>query len=101
METRTRGLDFSKRFLEHRYLPAFLAIGAVLVMLPALRVGLVMDDLMQRSVELRPGHLPPRLQETGNPPDSGSFATVLGDLFGTSRDPRFMARAKNYGRLPW
>jgi hypothetical protein len=94
-------LDFSKRFLEHRYLPAALAIAAVLVMLPAVKTGLVMDDLPQRAVELRPDQLPPRMQETGNPADSGSFSTVLFDLFGFSRNPQCMALMKNYGTLPW
>ena len=50
-------------------------------MLPALKTGLVADDLMQRAVELRPGQLPARMHETGNPADSGSLATVLRDLF--------------------
>ena len=94
-------LNVLKRFLEHRYLPAALAIGAILVMLPALKTGLVMDDLPQRAVELRPDQLPPRMQETGNPPDSGSFSTVLFDLFGFSRNPQCMALMKNYGTLPW
>jgi hypothetical protein len=101
--TGTRVLDFSKRFLAHRYLPAFLAIGAILVMLPALKTGLILDDLLQRSVELRPTQLPPRMRETGMlPPDSGSLGTVLCDLFpGIDQDPRYMALAKNYGLLPW
>jgi hypothetical protein len=101
--TGTRVLDFSKRFLEHRYLPAILAIGAILVMLPALKMGLVLDDLPQRAVELKPDQLPPRMHETGNPADSGSFSTVLCDLFdvGYTRDPQYMALAKNYGTLPW
>jgi hypothetical protein len=101
--TGTRVLDFSKRFLAHRYLPAILAIGAILVMLPALKTGLVLDDLMQRAVELKPDQLPLRMHETGNPADSGSFSTVLCDLFdvGFTRDPRCMALAKNYGMLPW
>jgi len=98
-----RVLDFSKRFLAHRYLPAALAMGAILVMLPALKTGLVLDDLPERAVELRPSQLPPRMHETGNPLDSGSFSTVLCDLFdaGFVRDPRCMALAKNYGTLPW
>jgi hypothetical protein len=99
--TGTRMLDFSKRFLAHRYLPAILAIGAILVMLPALKTGLFWDDLMQRAVELKPSQLPPRMHETGNPVDSGSFSTVLRDLFGFSRDRQNMAMAKNYGTLPW
>ena len=89
-----------KRFLEHRYLPAILAIGAILVMLPALETGLVMDDLPQRAVELRPDQLPPRMHETGNPVDSGSFSTVLRDLF-FNRSPQDMALMKSYGMLPW
>ena len=94
-------LNVLKRFLEHRHLPAILAIGAILVMLPALKTGLFMDDLPQRAVELRPDQLPPRMQETGNPPDSGRFSTVLFDLFGFSRNPQCMALMKNYGTLPW
>ena len=93
----TRVLDCLKRFLAHRHLPAILAIGAILVMLPALKTGLVMDDLPQRAVELRPDQLPPRMHETGNPADSGSFSTVLFDLFGFSRNPQCMALMKNYG----
>ncbi|MGA2280125.1 MAG: hypothetical protein ABSG80_07475 [Verrucomicrobiota bacterium] len=99
--TGTRVLDFLKRFLAHRYLPAVLAIGAILAMFPALKTGLVLDDLPQRAVELRPSQLPPRMHETGNPADSGSFSTVLCDLFGFGRDPRCLALAKNYGTLPW
>jgi hypothetical protein len=99
--TGTRVLDFFKRWLEHRYLPAILAIGAILVMLPALKIDLAVDDLMQRAVELKPSQLPPRMYETGNPVDSGSFSTVLRDLFGFSRDPQNMALMKSYGTLPW
>jgi hypothetical protein len=98
--TGTRMLDFLKRFLEHRYLPAILAIGAILVMLPALKTGLFLDDLPQRTVELRPDQLPPRMHETGNPVDSGSFSTVLRDLF-FNRSPQDMALMKSYGMLPW
>jgi hypothetical protein len=100
----TRVLDFSKRFLAHRYLPVALAIGAILVMLPALKTGLVLDDLMQRVVELKPSQLPPRMHETGMlPPDSGSLGTVLCDLFPgfINRDPQCTALSKNYGILPW
>ena len=38
-ETGTRVLDLSRRFLEHRHLPAVFAIGAMLVMLSALKTG--------------------------------------------------------------
>jgi hypothetical protein len=94
-------LGFLKKLLEHRHLPAILAIGAILVMLPALKIDLAVDDLMQRAVELKPSQLPPRMHETGNPADSGSLGTVLCDLFGFSRDPQCMALMKSYGTLPW
>ena len=96
----TRVWGFSKRFLSHRYLPAILAIGAILIMLPALKTGLFWDDLPQRAVELRPSQLPPRMHETGNPTDSGSFSTVLRDFF-FNRSPQDMALMKSYGILPW
>ena len=96
-----QGLKLVKSFLAHRYLPHFLALGAILVMLPALKTGLVADDLMQRLIELRPGQLPARIQQTGNPADSGSFSTVLFNLFGLNRDPRYLTLMKNYGTVPW
>lgn len=98
---RTRASNFFKRWLGHRHLPVFLAIAAVLVMLPALKLGLVADDLPQRAVELRPDQLPPRMSETGNPADSGKFSTVLFDLFGFDRNPQTVATMKNYGTFPW
>jgi len=98
--TGTRVLDFSKRFLAHHYLPTVLAIGAILVMLPALRTGLFWDDLPQRAIELRPSQLPPRMHEVGIPLNSGSFSTVLNNLF-NYLDPKGVAMAKNYGIVPW
>jgi hypothetical protein len=89
---------FARRFLEHRYLSVILAVGAIVVMLPALKTGLVADDLVQRAVEFRPGQLPAHLRDVGVPPDSGSLSTVLHDLFpGITR----LASAKSYGALPW
>src|SRR5208283_2178065 len=93
----TQASNFFKRWLEHRHLPIFFAIGAILVMLPALKVGLVADDLGQRAVELSPAQLPARMQDTGMPQNSGSLATVVHDLFpGITR----MTQAKDYGVLP-
>ena len=71
-------------------------------MLPALKTGLVADDLVQRAVELRPDQLPAHLHDTGMPTDSGSLGTVLRDLFpGIGGNSRSVALAKNYGLLPW
>jgi hypothetical protein len=98
--TATRVWEYLKLFLEQRHLHLVLAIGAILVMLPALKTGLFLDDLPQRALELRPGQLPPRMHETGNPADSGSLPTVLRDLY-FNRTPQDMAAMKNYGMLPW
>ena len=43
--SRMRALNLFQRCLEHPRLPAMLALVAVLVMLPALKLGLLMDDL--------------------------------------------------------
>lgn len=39
-----RAFEVLKRFLSHRHLPVCLAIGAIMVMLPALKAGLLADD---------------------------------------------------------
>jgi len=95
-----RRLVFLSKLLAHRHLPALLALGAILVMLPALKLGLVADDLPQRVIALRPDQLPPRVTETGAPANSGSLPTVLRDFF-FNMDPPSMVLAKRYGMLPW
>lgn len=78
-----------------------MAVGAVLLMLPALGAGLFMDDLVQRVMQLRPEELPPQMQQTGfGPQDSGRLGTVLCDLFGLSRSEEASALVRDYG-LPW
>jgi hypothetical protein len=96
-----RAADFLTKILIHRLLHLILAILAVAIMVPALKLGLVADDLPQRAVELRPDQLPPGMAETGNPADSGKFSTVLFDLFGFNRSPQTVAVMKNYGTVPW
>jgi hypothetical protein len=61
-------------------MPAMLALGAVLVMLPAFRLGLIMDDLPQRMVALPPERVPPRIHDLGLPLNSGSCSTVVARL---------------------
>jgi hypothetical protein len=100
--TRMRALSFFQRGLEYPRLPVMLALGAVLVMLPALKLGLVMDDLLQRVIALPPDQVPPRIHDLGFPLNSGSCSTVVRDyFFGFYRDPQCGALARNYGLLPW
>jgi hypothetical protein len=100
--SRLRALNLWQQWLEHPQLPAMLALGAVLVMLPALKLGLVADDLPQRMVALPPGEVPARIHDMGLPLNSGSCSTVVRDFFfGFYRDPECGALARNYGLLPW
>lgn len=102
IRARLRVLNSFGRFLENPGLPAMLALAAVLIMLPALRLGLVADDLPQRMIALTPDRVPTRIYDTGIPLDSGSFSTVLRDFFfGCYRDRQRAALALNYGILPW
>lgn len=96
-----RTVNLCKQWLEHRYLPLIFALTAVLFMLPALKTGLIADDLMQWTVEMKPSQLPARIQETGVSATTGAFATVMFDLFGLDRNPRTVPLMKRYGTLPW
>lgn len=100
--TRMRVLNLFQQWLEHPRMPVMLAVGAVLVMLPALKLGLMMDDLPQRMVALSPEQVPSRIHDIGLPQDSGSCSTVMRDFFfGYYRDPQSGALARKYGLLPW
>ena len=101
----TKGLgngiaELLKRLLEYRHLPVLLAAGAMLAMLPALKTGLVVDDLIQRPFQFKASQLPMRMQEL-LPPDSGSLRRVLSGLFGSIVNPEQVALAKDYGLLGW
>jgi len=91
-----------KRFLKSKYLPLVLSISAVLMMLPALKTGLVMDDLIQRTPQLKGSQISPELHKTGMlPENTGELSTVLFEMFGFPRDKERTAMGRNYGALPW
>ena len=91
-----------KTALEYRYLPAVLAFVACIIMLPALKAGLLMDDFVQRLVLVKPSQLPERLYETGHVPDNpGTLSAAVFDLFGFNRSSQKMKQYRNYGLLPW
>jgi hypothetical protein len=91
-----------ERFLKSKHLPWILSILAIVIMLPALKTGFVMDDLIQRIPQLRPSQLPPKLQETGLvPKGTGELSTVLFDTFGFPRDKTLVEKGRNYGIAPW
>jgi len=90
------------QFVKSRHLPWVLGVAAVVMMLPALKTGLIMDDLVQRIPQLKPSQIPPALYQTGTVPDNtGTLSTVLFETFGFPRDRRFGKMARNYGIMPW
>jgi hypothetical protein len=91
-----------KQVLEHRFLPMILAAAAFIIMLPAVKSGLMMDDLLQRPAQLKPDRIPSRLYDTSLVPRNyGKLSTVLFDLFGFNRKKENLKLAKDYGTLPW
>ncbi len=95
-------LFYVKKTLEYKYLPIILAIAAVIFMLPSLKLGLLMDDMLQRIPQLEPSQIPSRLYETGLvPKEPGKLSTVLFETFGWLRDKDLWKTGKDYGSLPW
>ena len=92
-----------QKVLEHRYLPAILAVLAFVIMLPALKAGWEpMDDLRHRIKLVDPSGLPERLHDTGMVPDnSGKLSTVLLELNSSVHTRSDTRRLKDYGVLPW
>jgi hypothetical protein len=98
----TKITALARRLLEHRRLPFVLALAAIIFMLPALPVGLLGDDLLQRLNQFAPADLPPRILDTGFVArDSGKLSTVMGNLFGYLRGQVAATQARDYGIEPW
>jgi len=98
----TKIAAMARRLLEHPKLPLALAVVVILLMLPALPVGLFGDDLIQRVNELTPAELPPRIVDTGFVArNSGQLVTVLNHLFGYVQGEDAATRARDYGIAPW
>jgi hypothetical protein len=95
-------LFYVKKTLEYKHLAIILSIVAVIFMLQSLKLGLLMDDLIQRVPQLEPSQIPSRLYETGAvPKEPGKLSTVLFDTFGFPRDKMQQKIARDYGSLPW
>ncbi|HWI56724.1 MAG TPA: hypothetical protein VNZ22_05825, partial [Bacillota bacterium] len=93
---------WTRHLCGHPRFPWVLALGAFVLMLPAVPTGLLCDDLIQRPAQFRPADLPPRLLDTGLVPgDSGTLGTVLGHQFAFLRGKEAAARARDYGIAPW
>ena len=75
--------------LAHRYLPLWAAMLAIVLTLPALRVGLLLDDYLHRTM------LPGGLRYEGLPP------LLMGMFRFLDGDPHRTLQIMDYGVLPW
>jgi len=97
-----RILSLSRKGLECRYLPIILALFAFIIVLPALKEGLMMDDFAYRAIMVKPSQVPERFYDMGLAPEnSGTLPAVLFNLYGFSRDRQDIKKGKDYGLLPW
>ncbi len=97
-----RILYLIKTTLEHRYFPAVLAVVTVVIMLPALKVGFIQDDLFHRSKLLGPSELPERFYDMRlSPPDSGTLPGVLRDMYAIVPTDGAYEKFRDFGLLPW
>ncbi len=95
-------IAWARQLAGRRGFPLALALLAIVLMLPTLPTGLVWDDLIQRLQQLTPAELPPGILDTGVvSSDSGTFTTVVLDLFNYSRLNEATARGGDFGALPW
>lgn len=95
-------LIVTRKAVEHRYFPLAIAVIAFIVSLPAINSGLMLDDLIHRSVLIDPDRLPQEIYNTGlTPGKPGKLSTAVFDLFGFCGDQQQADKAKEYGALPW
>lgn len=95
-------LHLIKTSLEHRYIPAVLAVVTVIIMLPALKAGFIQDDLFHRAKLLEPSELPERFYDMRlSPPDSGKLSGVLRDMYDIAPTESDVEVFKDFGLLPW
>ena len=97
-----KALNLIRKSLENKYFPLAIALIAFLVSLPTIKSGLMLDDLIHRSILIDPDRLPQEIYKTGMTPEKpGKLSTAIFGLFGFSRDQQQTDKAREYGILPW
>jgi hypothetical protein len=88
--------------LSHRYAPVALAVLALLMFLPNLKSGLLLDDFIHWSILADPSEMPKQLWNTGmvyeNP---GRLSTALFRQFGIGGEKEKIRKCIDYGVFPW
>lgn len=97
-----RPLTVIRKALEYKYFPLAIALIAFLVSLPTIKTGLMLDDLIHRSMLVGPDRLPREIYRTGlTPGKPGKLSTAIFDLFVFCGDQQQTDRGREYGTLPW
>jgi hypothetical protein len=89
------------RGLGHRHMPVVIAVLGVVVMLPALNSGWVMDDVAHRALLLGPERLDARAVEAIGLPKQGSGLLFAAQELYAFILPEKTARYMDAGYLPW
>lgn len=90
------------RSLASRYFPIALVALAILVMLPALKVGWVVDDTMHRLALLGPARVGQKLIDLfAAPTGTGHLSFAINDLYAFIRPDSNIDRFLDFGLLPW
>lgn len=89
-------------WLESRRLPVYLALLAVVVMLPALGHGWFLDDMMFRARFLASSGASDEIQRVGELFRSTSkLSDAMSDVYAFFKDKEGIEKAMNYGVIPW
>ncbi len=97
-----RILHLIRTLLEHRYIPAVLAVVTVIIMFPAFKAGFIQDDLFHRTKLLGPSELPDRFYDMRlSPPDSGTLPVVLRDMYAIVPTDDAYEKFRDFGLIPW
>jgi hypothetical protein len=92
-------INVGRQILVFRHLPLVLALLAAISMLPALKIDLFGDDLVQRLAQFKSTDLPPHAVDTGFvPPNSGELGSVASHLFSYLGRQDSISSARNWHR---
>jgi len=95
-------IAITRKGLENRYAPLVIAGIAAVIMLPALKAGLIQDDLFHRIRLVEPSQLPGELSGTGLiDPDTGSLSVAMRDMHSFARTQQDVDNLKESGLCPW
>lgn len=89
-------------WLESRRVPVFLAILAIVVMIPAVRHGWFLDDMLFRARFLASSARDGGTEGVGGPVKGiAKLSDAMSELYAFFRDDEAIKNLRNYGAIPW